>query len=56
MAGDPWTSPDPEPGDFDAALERIDPSDVEVHEGAPDARLTVLLDVNGPSVPSGRSQ
>lgn len=38
MANDPWTDPDPQPGDFDAYLESIDPNDprhVEIHEGLP---------------------
>ncbi len=47
MTGDPWTDPNPEPGDFDAELERIDPLDIEVHEGNPDAHLTIVLSVEG---------
>jgi hypothetical protein len=45
MSKDPWTDPDPQPGDFDEFLASIDPRDpryVEVHEGNPDVRLTVL--------------
>ena len=36
MAKDPWTDPDPQPGDFDAYLESIDPRDpryVQVQRG-----------------------
>ena len=47
MAGDPWTNPNPAPGDFDTELERIDPSDVEIHDGVADARVTILLSVEG---------
>lgn len=39
---DPWTDPDPQPGDFDADLERIDPDCIEVHEGAPGAKVTII--------------
>ncbi len=45
MARDPWTDPDPQPGDFDEFLASIDPRDpryVEVHEGNPDAKLTII--------------
>ena len=47
MNKDPWTDRDPQPGDFDAELERVDASQVEVHEGNPDARLTILVSVEG---------
>lgn len=45
MSKDPWTDPDPQPGDFDeflASIDRRDPRYVQVHEGNPDARVTVL--------------
>ncbi len=32
MAHDPWTDPDPQPGNFDAA---VDPRYVEAHVGNP---------------------
>jgi len=32
---DPWTDPDPQPGDFDAELDGIDPRHVESHPGHP---------------------
>src|SRR3954452_22532937 len=36
MTKDPWTDPDPQPGDFDAELEALDPnSTIEYHEGGP---------------------
>lgn len=43
----PWTDPDPQPGDFDAYLTTIDPDDVEIHDGNPDARLTVVVNLSG---------
>jgi hypothetical protein len=47
MTVDPWTAPDPQPGDFDAALATIDPRDVEHHAGSPDAKARILLTVEG---------
>jgi hypothetical protein len=40
---DPWTGPDPQPGDFDAELATIDPCYVEALHGGPDATLEVLV-------------
>lgn len=45
MVRNPWTDPDPQPGDFDAELTAIDPRYVEVHVGNPDAKLTIVLGV-----------
>jgi hypothetical protein len=45
MAHDPWTDPDPQPGDFDADLTVVDPRYVEAHVGNPDARLTIVVGV-----------
>jgi hypothetical protein len=45
MAKDPWTDPDPQPGDFDDFLRSIDPRDpryVQVQEGNPNAKVTAL--------------
>lgn len=42
MAKNPWTDPDPQPGDFDAEIDAMDPRYIEVHEGNPDAKVTVL--------------
>ena len=47
MGKDPWTDSDPQPGDFDAELDRIQASQIEIHEGNPDARLTILVGVEG---------
>jgi hypothetical protein len=30
---DPWTDPDPQPGDFDEYLAEVDPQDVQYFEG-----------------------
>jgi hypothetical protein len=45
MADDPWTHPDPQPGDFDADLTDIDPRYVEAHQGNPDAKLTIVVGI-----------
>jgi hypothetical protein len=42
MAHDPWTDPDPRPGDFAADLSMIDPRYVEAHVGNRNAKLTLL--------------
>jgi hypothetical protein len=39
--------PRPPPGDFDAELAKLDPRYVERHEGDPEARLVVLVGVEG---------
>jgi hypothetical protein len=46
MSKDPWTDPDPQPGDFDADIEKMGPDDIEHHAGHPDAKLTVLVGVS----------
>ena len=47
MSSDPWTDPDPKPGDFDADLARLDPRYMEHHEGDSEAKLIVLVGVEG---------
>jgi len=47
MSKDPWRDPDPQPGDFDAELATIDPRYIEAHEGNPDAKLRILVSVEG---------
>lgn len=45
MTKDPWTDPDPQPGDFDADLAEIDPRYVEVLPGNPHAKLTIVVGI-----------
>lgn len=45
MSTDPWTDPDPQPGDFDADLANIDPRYVEAKVGNPNATLTIVVGV-----------
>ncbi|MDP9384101.1 MAG: hypothetical protein M3P50_02510 [Actinomycetota bacterium] len=47
MSTDPWTAPDPQPGDFDTDLRQLDARDLERHTGGPDAKLRILLSVEG---------
>lgn len=45
MKKDPWTDPDPQPGDFDEFLESIDPDDpeyVERQNGSDEIEVTYL--------------
>lgn len=45
MSSDPWTDPDPQPGDFDAFLATVDPANVEIYEGNPGTELRTLIGV-----------
>ena len=47
MTNDPWTDPDPQPGDFDAEVAAIDPRDVQVVEPGSGTRVTILVSVEG---------
>src|SRR4051795_3034181 len=48
MTKDPCTDPDPQPGDFDAELEALDPNaTIDYHEGGPDATLRIVVSVAG---------
>jgi hypothetical protein len=47
MTSSPWTDPDPQPGDFDAELAKLDPRYVEHHDANPAAKLLVLVGVEG---------
>jgi hypothetical protein len=50
MSDDPWTDPDPQPGDFDAVLADVDARYVEVYEGSSEAKLRILISVEGDDV------
>jgi hypothetical protein len=47
MSKDPWTDPDPQPGDFDDDLATLDPRYIQHHEGNAKAKLIVLVEVEG---------
>ncbi len=42
MSKNPWTDPDPQPGDFDADLAAMDPRDIQVVEAGNGAKVTAL--------------
>lgn len=50
MPKDPWTDPDPQPGDFDAVLAMLDEDMIEAHEGDSSAEVRVLVSVEGDDV------
>lgn len=50
MASDPWTNPDPQPGDFDSDLTGLDPRYVHLSDGEPDSRLFVAVGIQGDDV------
>lgn len=47
MGTDPWTDPDPKPGDFDGDFATMDPRHAERHDGDPKAKLRILVSVEG---------
>ncbi len=47
MSESPWTDPDPQPGDFDADLATIDPRFVEAHRGNPQAKVRIVISIEG---------
>ncbi len=47
MSIDPWTAPDPQPGDFDDDLAALDPRYAERHVEDPGAKLMILVSVEG---------
>jgi hypothetical protein len=48
MPKNPWGDPDPQPGDFDAELDRASQEQIDIRNGNRDAKLIVL----GASLPS----
>jgi hypothetical protein len=44
MSKDPWTDPDPQPGDFDAELDR---ATIEIQPGIANAKLSILISGEG---------
>jgi len=47
MGTDPWTDPDPKPGAFDGDFATLDPRNAERHDGNPEAKLMILVSVEG---------
>jgi hypothetical protein len=47
MSQSPWTSDDPQPGDFDAELENLDPQLIERLAPNPHAKVRIVVDLEG---------
>jgi len=47
MTKDPWTDPEPQPGDFDGDLAAIDPRDVQVVEAGSGGKVTIVVGIEG---------
>jgi hypothetical protein len=47
MTKDPWTDPDPQPGDFDDELDAIDPRDVQVVDAGSGGKVRIVVSVEG---------
>lgn len=47
MPKEPWIAPDPQPGDFDAEFDRARSDQIEIHEGNPNAKLSILVRIDG---------
>lgn len=43
MTRDPWTDPDPQPGDFDDYLQSLDPSEIRVVEADASRHVSVVV-------------
>lgn len=44
---DPWTDPDPQPGDLDADVRTTPPCDIQIVEASSDAKGTIMVNVKG---------
>ncbi len=47
MAQSPLNHPCPQPGDFDAELDRVEAGEIETHEGRPVPKPSVLVSLEG---------
>ncbi len=47
MTKDPWTDPDPQPGDFDADVRATPPHDIQIVEAGSGAKITIVVNVKG---------
>lgn len=47
MSESPWTDLEPQPGDFDEELATIDPRFVEAHRGDPNAKVRIVISIEG---------
>ncbi len=47
MTDTPWTDLEPQAGDFDVDLATTDPRFVELHHGDPNAKVRIVLSIEG---------
>jgi hypothetical protein len=47
VSKNPWTDADLQPGDFDLDLATLDPRYIEHHRGNPEAKLMILISIEG---------
>ena len=47
MSESPWRDRDPQPGAFDTDLATIDPRFVEAHHGNPNAKVRIVISIEG---------
>jgi hypothetical protein len=47
MTKDPWTDPDPQPGNFDADVRATDAHDIQIVEAGSGAKVTIMVNVKG---------
>ena len=47
MAKTPWTDSDPQPSDLEAELDRARSDQIEIREGNPDAKFSILVSIEG---------
>ena len=47
MSRDPWTDPDPQPGDLDAELALLDERAFDYHEGDPSRSFGLMVVMEG---------
>ena len=56
MSPSPWTDLEPQPGEFDADLATIDPRFLEARPGDPDAKLRIVVSIEGEAAqPTGNA-
>lgn len=47
MRKEPWTDPDPKPGDFDADIRAMGQHDIQTVEPGSGGRVTIVVNVQG---------
>lgn len=47
MSKEPWSDPDPQPGDFDVDVLAMSPCDIQTVEPGSGGRITIVVNVQG---------